>query len=123
MKKLEIGTILGLILAVIGGVITGALYIGRLDGRLIALEKNEETKNTALAEISAAKDLALKELYQALELSDGVILPYVGDTEDIPDGWVICGQNGTVSLTERFLMGTNDSDRVGKFTGSNGHVH
>ena len=123
MKKLEIGTIVALIIAVVGGTITGAVYIGQLEGRLSALENTEQVKNIALAEISAMKDRALNELYQALELSDGVILPYMGDAEEIPAGWVICGQNDTISLTERFLLGTNDFDKVGQYAGSSGHHH
>ena len=40
MKKLEIGTIVGLVIAVI----TGVFYIGQLEGRLSALENTDVIK-------------------------------------------------------------------------------
>ena len=126
MKELGIGTLtalIALIIAVIGGVISGVFYIGRLEGRLSALENTEQIKEAALLEVSAMKGQALEELSQALELFDGIVVSYMGNAEAIPNGWVICGQDGTTSLVGRFLMGTNDFSKVGGFIGSNGHHH
>ena len=41
-----------------------------------------------------------------LDLPIGTILPYTGDLNKIPRGWVLCdGTNGTPDLTGRFLEG------------------
>lgn len=53
----------------------------------------------------------------------GTILPYVGDSEAVPTGWVICGKDGTPDLGGYFLVGTNDLAKVGDFTGSENHGH
>lgn len=40
--------------------------------------------------------------------SVGVILPFIGEVDDIPKGWVLCdGENGTPDLRNLFLMGWN----------------
>ena len=122
MKKSEIGTIMGLVIAVIAGV----FYIGKLEGRLSALENTDvikKAKDAALQEILTTQNQALAEWGNILKLSDGIVLSYVGNAESIPNGWVICGQNGTTSLVGRFLMGTEDFSKVGDFIGSNEHHH
>ena len=57
------------------------------------------------------------------ELPVGTILPYVGNLSNVPAGWVLCGQEGTVNLSGRFLYGTTDSDLVGTETGDDQHGH
>lgn len=120
MKKLEIGTIGGLVIAVIAGV----FYLGRLEGRLSALENTDviqKATDAALQEILTTQNQALAEWENTLKLPDGIVLSYVGNAESIPNGWVICGQDGTTSLVGRFLMGAEDFSKVGHFIGSNGH--
>ena len=53
----------------------------------------------------------------------GTILPYLGNLSDVPTGWVLCGQEGTRSFSERFLFGTTDLDLLGSETGADDHGH
>ena len=58
-----------------------------------------------------------------IHLPPGAVLAYIGSTQDLPDGWVVCGEEGTPNLEGRFLVGTNDLDQVGDFIGSSEHAH
>jgi hypothetical protein len=41
-----------------------------------------------------------------------------------PKGWALCdGKNGTPNLVDRFLLGTNAFERVGKIGGNDQHTH
>ena len=116
MKMVEFGAIGLLIVAII----SGAVYVGQLEGRLKALENNsviEKAKTEAVQEISAKADQASAELAKTLHLPAGTVLPFVGNiTSSIPNDWVVCEQNGTPGLSGRILMGTTDLDKIGSIS-------
>lgn len=42
----------------------------------------------------------------------------------VPQGWALCnGEDGTPDLRDRFIMGTNEPDQVGKTAGAKTHAH
>jgi len=50
----------------------------------------------------------------------GMILSYVGNINNIPDGYVLCdGKNNTPDLRNRFIIGSGDKYRVGNVGGIN----
>lgn len=52
----------------------------------------------------------------------GTILPYVGDLNKIPHGWVLCdGNNGTPDLRDRFIVGAGNLYTIGNIGGENFH--
>jgi hypothetical protein len=43
----------------------------------------------------------------------GIILPYTGDIDKIPQGWYLCdGENGTPDLRDRFLQGSSEAGNM-----------
>lgn len=52
----------------------------------------------------------------------GIILPYVGDLEDIPNGWYLCdGTNGTPDMRDRFITCAGGQYTIGATGGENAH--
>lgn len=55
----------------------------------------------------------------------GTIVAYAGFLEDIEkmNGWALCdGKNGTPNLVDRFIRGTDDSDKIGLVGGEKEHI-
>lgn len=104
---------MGIIVTVVIAVVTAAVFIGQLEGRVSSLEridfKNELEK-------AKAKILALS------PLPVGTILA-LGDRNGIPEGWVVCGEQGTLDLNGRFLIGTDNSNEIGGPVGNESHDH
>ncbi len=54
----------------------------------------------------------------------GIIGLWLGNTSDIPKGWVLCdGNNGTIDLRDKFIKIANNSSEIGQTGGSNTHTH
>jgi hypothetical protein len=54
----------------------------------------------------------------------GIIGLWLGNTNDIPKGWVLCdGQNGTLDLRDKFIKITTNPSEIGQVGGSNTHSH
>ena len=51
------------------------------------------------------------------------ILAWAGQPDELPAGWVVCGQNETLNLDGRFLIGTNDWSEIGDPIGNDTHRH
>ena len=121
MTKIEVGTLVALIVAISAG----AAYIGRLEGRLdsISPENIQEVAKETVDMITKSKDQALKELESSPPLPSGTVLPYAGTQEIVPAGWVVCGQSSTPNMSGHFLVGTAEFGEVGTLVGSATHVH
>ena len=49
----------------------------------------------------------------------GVIVAWSGTEEDVPEGWSVCnGENGTINLLDKFLLGSGPNHAVGETGGS-----
>ena len=108
MTKTEIGTISTLIVAIAAG----ALYLGKLEERILRL-----------SQLEMDVDKIEKDMSNISPLPTNAILAWVGREEKIPNGWVLCGQKETVNLDGRFLLGTTKWDEIGVLTGNKGHIH
>lgn len=54
----------------------------------------------------------------------GIIVPFSGSIENIPEGWHICdGTEGTPDLRNRFIVGAGDEYSPGQTGGSTTHLH
>ena len=56
-------------------------------------------------------------------MPSGIIMPYIGNHEDIPEGWSICGDEESPNLDGLFLVGTRDLGKIGETTGDKSHEH
>lgn len=54
----------------------------------------------------------------------GIIGLWLGNTTNIPKGWVLCdGNNGTLDLRDKFIKIANSLSEIGQTGGSNIHTH
>ncbi len=94
MTRFEIGTAVGLAVAIIGG----AVWVGMLEGRMRGLENTnaiKEAKDRAIAEIDSR--------LQHIELPAGSVLFFNDGNGSCPDGWRPMDRVGG-----RFLMAANE---------------
>ena len=104
---------MGIIVTVVIAVVTAALFVGQLEGRVSSLERID-FKNEL--ENAKAEILALS------PLPPGTILA-LWKNRDIPKGWVVCGEQGTLNLQGRFLIGTDKANEIGNQVGNESHKH
>jgi microcystin-dependent protein len=46
-----------------------------------------------------------------IQVPKGVIVMWSGNSESVPDGWVICnGENGTTDVRDKFIVGAGSED-------------
>jgi hypothetical protein len=127
LRKIEIGSIITIALAVIGA----AVFIGRLDGRVSSLESGQEikrNKETAISEMqNISKDLKDQLYSNIVSMPIGSVIDYIGPIESsggspeelLSNGymvwakghsnWVVC--NGATLPEDKFTAGTFPSDR------------
>ena len=124
MTKIEIGGMTALIVAIA----TGAVYLGTLQGRVSSLEKTVTTFNN---QVEALKQLDIEGAKQSLEetmkryspVPSKAILAWAGQPNEMPAGWIICGQNETLNLDGQFLTGTSNWNEIGGRIGDSTHRH
>lgn len=110
MTKVEIGNVIALVAAVAAG----AVYVGVLQGRVSALEKLD------LEGMRRRLEAAAK---QYSPVPARAILAWAGQSDKMPEGWVVCGQGKTLKLDGKFLMGTSNWNEIGKEAGKETHRH
>ena len=124
MTKIEIGGLIALLVAVA----TASVYIGALQGRVSILETAAANLNN---QVVAIQQLDLKGTQEQLEeaikkyspMPSKAILAWAGQPDEMPAGWVVCGQKETLNLDGQFLIGTNDWSEIGHPTGNKTHQH
>ena len=110
----------GIIVTVVIAVVTAAVFIGQLEGRVSSLEG----RVSSLERIDFKNELetAKAEVLALSPLPPGTILA-LGRSGATPKGWVVCGENGTPRLDGRFLIGTDQSKQIGEHIGDENHYH
>jgi len=102
----------------------GDLEIMHCTGRvndMLTVQRGME--GTSAKTFSAGDRCALRvtaAAYEDLRAPKGVIIKWSGAIVDIPTGWGLCdGTNGTIDLTDRFVVGAGNTYVVGATGGAN----
>ena len=109
MTKIELGGLVALLVAVA----TAAVYITALQGQMSDLETVTRTLDRRL----------MKVVEEYAPMPSHTIVAWTDTSGQIPPGWVLCGQDNTVNLDGRFLMGTSNWSEIGEPAGTETHQH
>ena len=109
---------IGAAFVVIVAIVTAAHYIGKLDERVSSIEP-AGIKKLVAEEVKKT----MKEIRKESFVPSKAILAWAGRQSKIPEGWVICGQKGTLNMDGQFLIGTNRWNEIGTKVGSETHEH
>ena len=116
MNRVSLGIIIPMIIALV----TGGVFIGKLEGRVSSLEE----KVSSLENIDFKDELKkTKDEINALSLLPSGTLIALWRNQNIPAGWVVCGQGVTPDLNGRFLLGTRNHNEIGNPVGEAMHTH
>ena len=109
MNRVSMGILVPMIIALV----TGGVFIGKLEGRVSSLENNGSKKEseTEKGPINALSPLP-----------SGTILA-MWKNQTVPTGWVVCGEEVTPELNGRFLIGTKNQNEIGNPVGEATHTH
>ena len=122
----RLGSIISGFLSVLIAVVTAAYVLGSIDQRVRLLEREVDTNfqealDRALRKLDEEGKVQLGRVQAALP--PGTILATHVPQTNLPEGWVLCGEDDTPSLNGRFVIGTTYWGRLGEQTGSTEHDH
>ncbi len=115
--------VVGVLLSLSLAAVSAAYFVGRLDERVGKLERQgtPHSVKSALDEIANKRDEAIAKL--AGSLPGNAMMAVYATSGNLPQGWVYCGDEGTPTIHDRFLLGTTTISDIGKAAGSEDHSH
>ncbi len=115
--------VVGVLLSLILAAVSAAYFVGGLEKRVGVLERqgSPEAVNSALEAIADRRDEAIAMLEASLPQS--AVMAVYASPGNLPKGWVPCGQEGTPTIHDRFLLGTTTLSDIRKPGGDLNHSH
>ena len=112
MTNTEKINLAGLLIVIIGGI----FYLGSIEGRVNSLNPDaiKKAQEDAIAQIN---NVGIR------ELPSHTVIAVAGLDPEIPRGWVRCGEQGTVNLDGRYLIGASEASEIRDVLGSSSHQH